>query len=273
MFFNSGEIGCGTDPNVLMCDDFESGTWYTKDCDQANSSGGLLQTKGWCGTIYANPITPAGAAVCGNVGFRSNCAATSGLHTGVGGRNMASHGFTQTGLSEASYRLYFQPQADYTGGHEKMFDFERGVGSGQMVALCYNVFSSQTISCMPYLHQDGGLLGNPGGSWMPPNVGPNLTLQRAHWYFIEMHLKLNTPGSFDGLFEWWLDDCGTDGLGCTGTPTLRARYTTVLFRNAAEASVTIGSLWIENWANAATVGTMYYDNVKAAKTGPIGFRP
>src|SRR4051812_17314075 len=56
MYFNSAEPGCGTDPSIVLCDDFESGSWYTKDCDQANASGGLLQTKGWCGTIYSNPI-------------------------------------------------------------------------------------------------------------------------------------------------------------------------------------------------------------------------
>src|SRR5438309_2475302 len=82
-YFNSSEPGCnGSDPNVLMCEDFEHdangntpGTWYTKDCDQANASGGLLQTKGWCGTIFANPITPPGAATCGGAGaMGTNCA-------------------------------------------------------------------------------------------------------------------------------------------------------------------------------------------------------
>ena len=87
MNFNSSEPGCdGSDPNVLMCDDFESGAWYSLNCDIANTTGGLLQTHGWCGTIYADPITPAGAAVCGSKGaVGTNCAAHGGQHTGGAG--------------------------------------------------------------------------------------------------------------------------------------------------------------------------------------------
>lgn len=272
MDFNSSEAGCGTDPNVLICDDFEDGTWYEKDCDQARSSGGLLQTDGWCGTIYANPITPANAAVCGNVGYRSNCAATGGFHAGpIGGRNMAKHGWADGPLTEATLRLYFQPQLDYVGGHEKMFDFTRG--SAAMVALCYNYFGNGVIRCIPYLHQNDGLPGQ-ASAWMGSNVAPELSIQPGHWYAFQMRVKLNTPGLYDGTFEHWLDDCGTSGTACTGSPTLRGRYTNVKFRNAgAESSVFLEGIWIENWANKATIGTMYYDNVKVAKVGPIPFAP
>lgn len=276
-YFNSSEVGGdGSNPNYLTTDDFEDGDWYTKDCDQANNSGGLLQTDGWCGTIYANPITPTGAAVCGGAGFGgSNCAATSGYHNGsIGGRNMASHGFAGgvTNVQDAYYRLYFQPQSDYTGGHEKMFDFtfSEEPGAAGIVALCYNYFGTQTIGCIPYLHQDDGVQGQSNG-WMRSNVGSTVTLARTHWYYFEMHVKLNTPGQYDGVFEWWLNDCGVNGTGCTGTPTLRGRYTTVKYRDSgSEASVAMGGIWIENWANEATTGTMNYDNVIASRA-PIGY--
>jgi hypothetical protein len=276
MYFNSSEPGGdGSNSNYLLADDFEDGDWYSKDCDQANGSGGLLQTDGWCGTIYANPITPSGAAVCGGAGFRgTNCAASGGYHSGsIGGRNMADHGFAGgvTNLNEAYFRLYFQPQSDYVGGHEKMFDFTRGVGTGAMVALCYNYFGSGNIKCIPYLHQDDGVQGQSNG-WMGSNMASEITMVPTHWYYIEMRVKLNTPGSYNGTFEWWMNDCGVSGTACTGTPTLRGRYTNVLYRNSAESSVTLGGIWIENWANAATRGTMYYDNVIAAKA-PIGFAP
>ncbi len=57
-FLNSAETGCsGTDPNVLLCEDFESGTWYDRNCDQMGhprASNPLPEaaSKGWCGTIY-----------------------------------------------------------------------------------------------------------------------------------------------------------------------------------------------------------------------------
>lgn len=269
MYFNSAEK-CEADPNALLCDDFEDGDWYKVNYDKAMSSGGLLQTDGWGGTIYAEPITPAGAAVCGNKGYRSNCAATSGFHAGsVGGRNMADHAFVgNTSVTDAYLRVYFQPQSDYDGGHEKMFDFTYGgSGSAQMIALCYNYFGGETIACIPYLHQDDGIQGAASG-WVRSNAGPELTLQRGHWYAFQFHIKLNTPGQYNGTLEWFLDDCTT---GCTGSPTLRGRSTAVLFRNAgSESSYGIKGIWIENWANAATVGTMLYDNVRAGKSF-IGF--
>src|SRR6266853_1970655 len=74
-YFNSSEPGCdGSNPNTLWCEDFESpgvsgGRWYAEDCDTANANGGIdLRTKGWCGTIFANPITPPGAEICGAAG-------------------------------------------------------------------------------------------------------------------------------------------------------------------------------------------------------------
>jgi hypothetical protein len=274
MFFNSSEPGGdGSNPNYLLADDFDDGDWYSKDCDQANASGGLLQTDGWCGNIYENPSTPAGAAVCGGVGFGgSNCAASSGYMNGTaGGRNMAEHGFSGGNLNEAYFRLYFQPQADYLGGHEKMFDFTRGGETGQMVALCYNYFGGETIRCIPYLHQDDGIASQPGNGWMGSNMGSTVSLIPTHWYFIEMHVRLNTPGVYDGVFEMWLNDCGVNGTSCTGAPTLRSRYTNVLYRSAAESNITLGGIWIENWANPGSTGNLFYDNVVVSKAG-IGFR-
>jgi hypothetical protein len=340
-YFNSSEPGCNPsspNPNYLMCDDFEisgvgnspNGHWYGEDCDTANANGGIAtRTKGWCGTIYANPITPAGAAYCGSKGIGgTDCAATSGVHPGssltatvnagdttiplidtssmpssssgsyklfndtiqwtgktattitgvsgitktygagsplgvIGGRNMAQHGFIGGAVvNEAYWRLYFQPQANYNGGHEKMFDF-LGQGSGPILEVCYNYFGSETIKCIPFIHQPG---------WLGSNISTAPTLVPGHWYFIEMHVKLNTPGVSDGVFEMWMDDCGTNGLGCKGTPTLRMRYNNVLYRNnTTEANIQISGIWIENWANAPTVGEMYYDQLIVSKTGPIGF--
>lgn len=60
----------------------------------------------------------------------------------------------------------------------------------------------------------------------------------------------------------------------TGTPTLRGRYTTVKYPNTGtEATVTMIANWIENWANPGSRGTLIYDNVRAARVGPIGFAP
>lgn len=274
MYFNSSEPGGdGSNPNYLLADDFEDGDWYTKDCDEAESSGGLLQTDGWCGTIWANPITPAGAISPPGKGFHgSTYAANGGFHSGgEGARNMATHAFVAPGQDEAYFRVYFQPQSDYDGGHEKMFDFVIEPGASAIVSLCNNYFGSETIRCIPYLHQDDGVQGQVNG-WMGSNVAPAVTIIPGHWYYFEYHIRLNTPGQYDGLSEFWMDDLGPNGLGGPATPTLRSRYTNVKYRDAgAEATyVTINGIWIENWANPGSVGTMYYDNVIASRTF-IGF--
>src|SRR5438132_12922502 len=80
--------------------------------------------------------------------------------------------------------------------------------------------------------------------------GTPFSRKRGHWYYIELHVKLNTPGVYDGVYDLWLDDCGTNGLGCTGSGTLRAHYTNVFYR--ADSSLTLGGFWFENFANVGS---------------------
>lgn len=262
--------------NTLLADDFSRGAWYTKNYDTAQSSGGLGQAgvHGWGGTIYADPITPAGAVVGGGVGLHGRqYAASGGYHTGTeGGRNMADHSFLgETGVSEAYFRLYFQPQSDYNGGHEKMFDFTwTGAGGGTLAALSYNYFGSETFAYIPYNFQDDGIGSRPPGSnsWMTANLASGVPFTNTHWHYVEMRVKLNTPGSFDGIFEYWMDDCGVNGTSGPATPTKRGSYTDVKYRSSS--SNLLRGIWIENWANPATTGTMYYANVYVSRAF-VGF--
>jgi hypothetical protein len=91
----------------------------------------------------------------------------------------------------------------------------------------------------------------------------------GRWAYVEMHIKMNTPGQSNGIWELWLNDCGTDGR-CTGTPTLRARHTTVEWQGPND-NKQIRSIWFENWANPGSVGTELYDQIMVKTTGPIGF--
>ena len=65
--------------------------------------------------------------------------------------------------------------------------------------------------------QDGQSLSE----WMDQNQGNDLFIENDKWYYIEVHIKLNDPGINNAIYELWMDDCGTDGLGCTGSGTLR----------------------------------------------------
>ncbi|HEY7468987.1 MAG TPA: S-layer homology domain-containing protein [Acidimicrobiia bacterium] len=60
---------------------------------------------------------------------------------------------------------------------------------------------------------------------------PNASLEPGRWQCIEGHVKLNTPGSNNGVFEGWLD--GTRRFNRTG----------LAFRRADEPQVGIREMW------------------------------
>lgn len=89
-YFNSSEPGCdGSDPTVLMCDDFEDGSWADR-CDNSQANDG------WCAAEYVSP-DPKGQRFgrCGSLGVGgTDCVATSGEYVDLGGnweRNSATH--------------------------------------------------------------------------------------------------------------------------------------------------------------------------------------
>ena len=250
MFFNSSEPGCGTDPNILMCDDFEDGDWYTMDADRANATGGLLQTDGWAGTIYG-PVTPA---ACNNDGFRSRCAASHGRATGAAGNvTMADHSVKQPS-TEIYVRFYTKALAGYQFGAEKVLSVNKGpAGVGGIY------FGNLHFNC------GGGPSSTGRLAWQPvaPEDGCRtiLTLSSGRWYFIELHMNTVT-----GVLRVWADDCGETGTACSGTPTLRLNLSNFRFPSGA-----VGSLWWENWANPGSTGTRLIDQIVVSKVGPIGF--
>jgi hypothetical protein len=272
LFFNSSEPGCGTDPDIVFCDDFEDGDWYVKDCDQASASGGFLQTDGWCGSIYANPITPAGAGSCGGAGVAgTDCAASGGaLSSGSGGGNMAMHELSGGPYTELWARWYHKTDSGYQYGAEKNVNFTKVAGDITWFNIQFNCgaggASSTATPSIQILHGTDVCQG--------PNVS-GITLQSGRWYFYEVHVRLNSSGTTpDGLIEMWINDCGTTGV-CTGTPTLRTRMQNVAFDRNQSGCLTspceIDVLWFENWANPGSTGTGYFDQIKVSRAGPVGF--
>lgn len=266
------------DANTLLADDFSRGAWYTRNYDDAQTTGGLGQVgvHGWGGNIY-DPIVPAGAIVGGGVGLHGReFAATSGILSGIGGTLMADHSLLgETGVSEMYFRIYFKPLPGYVGGHEKMFDMLLGgAGSAQMIGLSYNYFGVGQFRYIPYLYQDGGRgsIGPTDPTWMNANLAANVPFTNGHWHYVEMRMVLNTPGSFDGIFEFWMDDCGVDGTSGPATPTRRGYYNDVKWRGpeTGTSSALIRGIWIENWGNPGSSGQHYYANVYCSRAF-IGF--
>jgi hypothetical protein len=292
-FFNSSETGCnGSDPNVLLCDDFEDGTWFEENADVANSNGGIdTRTDGWAGRIrdgYPH-------AVCGGAGFKSNCAARSILQGGSDGGNsaLADHNLApSTGPGRGSEyteyyaRFYFKRLSPFTFNNNQKFMsinpccandggiFFGGIGDGS---------ASGKLVCPMWdcnLEDNYRNPQNPGNSvYLYQNQGKDLDTRTLldHWVYYEYHWKLNTYNVRNGVVEVWMNDCGTTGTSCTGTPTLRARYTNVGWSGVGTGGTAprhdagAGVFFFDIWGNPSDGGTILFDQLKVSKIGPIGF--
>ena len=302
LYFNSSEPGCdGTDSTVVWCDDFEDGDWG--QTDENGLRGGQQITSsaetyapndGWVldgyyplpngyGKGFPATTTPAtNYVLCGGYGVAgTSCAATSGPRmTSQGDSNdsqgmMGKHNFAP---NRASYkdlyvRYYLKPLTGFKWGHEKMFNPNPCcMGIGINILDMMSPFSSGIPTVLNYavgqqwLWQNMCAASDPNCVPDPNNQGGRgYFLSPGNWHAIQIHYKADTNGG-DGVLEQWIDNCGADGLQCTGQPTLRTRYTNQNFGGKS-----IGTLWLENWSNAASHGESYYDQFKAATVGPIPF--
>jgi hypothetical protein len=298
-FLNSSEPMCsGSDPTVVMCDDFEDGDWAQTNCD-GRRNGAIVTSDphnyapndGWCLTVYFSDNFSGTNNFTVNAGVAGTArAATSGVRSGNNGM-MGSHGLPGD-YTEIYVREYIYFKSDYIGGHEKMLDIlpvNWNPGGGDIIALGYNYFGNNEFCWIPYKYQDGGRAGNPGAAWMCQNqvngtgrdslgrstpTGAKLIWQPGHWYYIEVHIRLNSGSNFDGTYDLWMDDCGTNGLGCTGPGTLRASYSDIKYWTPSDISFyggNIKGIWQESWSNAPSSGTTYYDQIVVAtrRIGPM----
>ena len=277
-YFNSSEPGCdGSDPNVLLCEDFESGTWYINDGDHRTAVD-----KGWGGTIYANPITPPGAVLCGaGVTPFGNCVGNGGERSGVkGGRNMAGHllkvgacgidGGQPCGVDEIYVRWYAKWASGFQWSAEKHMNVTKeagGIAWGNV--HCNPGQGSRAPTCSL------NFSNWPANSASVPLQQP-LLLQSGRWYFAELYIRLNTPGQANGEVKLWTNDCGVQGTTCGSAPVLRVNITNINFTNRQSTADKLELVWLENWANnadeAGSLGTgPFWDNLKVSRVGPIGF--
>lgn len=284
MYLNSAEPMCnGSDPTVLLCDDFEDHDWVVTNVsfgtnpgpsNPANDGWGAVPTylnsqpDGTNGRGFNPPKVPGYAVNSGAVG--TAWAATSSERycgppntaepSGYSHAMMAEHDFlNHRTVSEIYVRWYVQPQSNYVGAQEKFMTNRDSNGNCCPVMVQYMWGPSGAVEfCL-------GGTPDPRGN-LCGNQGNRLTMINTHWYYLEYHVKLNTVGQANGIFEMWVDDCGVDGRGCTGPGTLRTRYTDVQHRYS---NLTLGNLWLESYSTPCNKGAVYYDQI-IARTQRIG---
>ena len=311
-YLNSSEAGCdGSDPAVILCDDFERGRWAVKIND-----GVSAQNDGWLITWVAGDNGATPWATCGSAGaLGTNCAAVAiGTSGGDGGGWVrGEHGYGPTPdqgaggpitnwsrYREVWMRFYFKQSTNYVYNSSQKFitigDATVGAGGIDIAGIGRNTNIMEACPAYDCNLANGGTgYPNPcafGGQrgYINQNQGVNIDLStmRGHWIFIEIHVKLNTyTGSTpnqDGEYDLWLNDCGTNGLGCGGTPTRRAHYSPsagagcgVRWNGDETANCgspscrRIGKFFADFWGNPSDGGTIWWDQLKVKTSGPIGF--
>jgi hypothetical protein len=294
-YFNSSEPGCNPsspNPNYVLCDDFDQGKWAAT-CNEPNSpnnNGWLLCNSTWQRTPPPPAVTCAGAGAGG-----TNCAATSTLLGGDGGNaQLGMHGFYPNNAvyDELYIRFYLKMSAGYQfNNNQKFISFIRSAYQGGIdLGGAFTRRLSELYMAAGWDCDDNNYRNpqNPAGSWcyLAQNQGNKLTLQPGRWYYVEFHVKNNTYNVRDGIARVWADDCGVDGRGCTGAPTLRSKYTNVGWRGQGAGSPPspspsgaawgtpttplMGSMWFDIWGNPSDVGTILIDQLIVSRAGPVG---
>lgn len=276
--------GTATGPNngvILMTDDFEDGSWYVTNADSPSPGRDQAPNDGWDGSIDCaipadNFTATSGTGSAGAVGTATT-ARGSQKATGYGSCGNGWHrfapGVSGTRYDEIYHRFYTKPSSDYQFGHEKWVFYLGSVDTSSTSELVLlgtqggsNTFDMLCLQC---------------DSWRNPNQGVNLGMTVDHWYYVEVHIKLNTSDNVaDGVLEYWMDDCGTNGLGCTGNGTLRLSHSNVCIRcssNPVQPSFarTLGEIWQENYCSSGPVpqclGQPFNDQVVVStqRIGPM----
>ena len=249
------------DANTLLAEDFSRGSWYTKNCDDANGSGGLSQAgvEGWCGNIY-HSVDNAGVVNLGGGEYAGTTSTISGTDGMMADRNLTEP------VTELWVRFYFKPLAGYTFGAEKVLTFNAdGTGSGGIKwgNWSWNCANGQTSS-------GGCTMGIP----LPVDqcFGQNYSITSGTWHCFILHMKLNTlVGTSNGEFHCWANACGTGTFPVNpgGSPTLRYTNTAINYpRNSTGEKIT--TLWFECWSNPNSSGERYMRSIYASKVA-LGF--
>ena len=158
----------------------------------------------------------AGTARCNGAGFNSNCAATTGTSRGDDGHtgNMADHNLQQT-ATDLYIRWYSKILSGYSLGAEKVLTINSvsagsggitigGWGSGAGWAAMCPVYDCNVLS-----YSNPQNTGCPGGSnqYLCANQGNALGFSSTvgRWVYHEIHIKLNTPGQRNRLYQMLLN--------------------------------------------------------------------
>ena len=200
-----------------------------------------------------------------------------------GGRQCGNGGEGPTDGTECwSIRTTFQPCTVTANGQHNVCVEDGNLKASTRFGLYPYMYSPGMVEGTRYsgvfLDDDGrgsgtevfGNCTNPysfaGGTYYGglPSCGLGMPgLVNDHWYAVEMHVKMNTPGNTDGVIETWLDG------------VLRYRKTNVNFRNIGHNNIGVRQFWFDVYTGGTGTAMkedmqVYFDQMVIATGARVG---
>lgn len=251
-------------PGTIFCDDFEDTLALSQKYFEYVPAGGAfvpLQGVGRDGSRGMRALFQAGQVEAGNL--KKSFGRTPGAYLG-------KHAATPTkDYQEIYWRVDVRLQPGWQGGGgDKLTratammteDWAQGaighLWSGGKNAAHYLVLDPASGIDARGKLRSGFYNDFPNLRWLGNQKGSIALFSEANagrWFTIEGHLKLNTPGLSDGVFEYWIDDSlqvSKTGLNWHGS------------WNADPGSYLLNVIMLENyWNNGSPVKQeRYFDN-------------
>lgn len=113
------------------------------------------------------------------------------------------------------------------------------------------------------------------GAWCSQHLGAlDFYDHLDEWIFIELHIEQSGTADASTL-ELWMDACGRDGLGCTGTPTQRISVSNWSLQLNGSGCSLPNALYLNAWNPGSTNGEIQWDEIVVRDgdvvDSPIGF--
>lgn len=234
----------------------------------------------WCDDLETPSNSWVSQAVrCDNFGFRDRCAVYSGplnFDNEYGYFNWGGDPRIGGEYDDLYVRLFVKFSDAYKWGNvdDKGIYFQNSGGAPVIhnVKMEYSSWGTGKPNLASY-----ALLNR--GERLMQNQGNDLKFEPGRWYMVEMHIKLNTPGLADGIYELWVDDMSRP----ISSQTLRLRYTDLLIRPSGNTRG-YDTLFLTSYHQRCDSGAecprtinqwVIWDNivVSRAKIGPRGWPP
>jgi hypothetical protein len=140
------------------------------------------------------------------------------LHLTFGRNPVNSQSNSTTDFREVYWRLYLRNEVGWSGNPYKLSRVTSFANANWAQAMIGHIWGDGTGSDLIMDPASGinanGQLATTGYNdfanlqWLGLVRGQTqifATANAGHWYCVESHVKLNTPGASDGVFEFWID--------------------------------------------------------------------